>query len=96
LKVEKCPICGSKGSLHKRWVYNKLRKRYEPYFYMAHWVSGTGKIRWCYVDRKTAAALMRDTLSNTLTPEAILNAEPGEELDRGKVKWPEVTSHEHK
>ena len=46
---------------------------------MAHWVSGTGKIRWCYVDRKTAAVLMRDTLSNTLTPEAILNAEPYED-----------------
>lgn len=66
MKVEKCPRCEAKGSLHKKWVLNKLRKRYEPYFYMAHYNAETRRIRWCYVNRKTATLLMGDSLPNFL------------------------------
>lgn len=93
MKVEKCPICKTKGSLHVKWVLNgsKSRKRYTPYYYIAHWISETRKIRWCYINRETAATLMRDALPNTpqLTQEeqAILNAKSREEPDRAKIDW---------
>ena len=65
MKVQKCPRCEAKGSLHVKWVLNKIKKRYEPYYGVAHYNRETKRLRWCYVDRKTAAVLMRDALPNT-------------------------------
>jgi len=55
--IKICPVCGKKGSgIYSRWVYNKQRKRYEPYYYFAHRIKRNGKwtVKWCYVPREIA------------------------------------------
>ncbi len=39
VKIEKCPVCGKRGSLQKRYVLNSQGKRFEPYTYVAHYHS---------------------------------------------------------
>jgi hypothetical protein len=65
LKVEKCPRCESKGSLHVKWVLNKIKKKYEPYYGVAHYNRETKRLRWCYVNRKIAIQLIHDSFPNT-------------------------------
>jgi len=52
-----CPVCGRLGSgIYARWVLNKTKKRYEPYYYFAHKYKQNGKwkIKWCYVPKEVA------------------------------------------
>jgi len=65
MKVEKCPICEAKGSLHVKWVLNKIKKRYEPYYGVAHYNRETKRLRWCYVNRRIAMQLIHDSFPNT-------------------------------
>ena len=52
----RCSVCGKHGSgPHARYVLNERKKRYEPYFYMAHYlkkVGNTKKVKWCYLGRR--------------------------------------------
>jgi len=55
LKVLSCPRCGQPGSLHEKWVLNKLKKRYH-YYYVAHYLPSY-KVRWCYCPKDTATTM---------------------------------------
>jgi len=69
VKVEKCPVCQKPGSLHKRYVLNIQKKRFEPYSYVAHYhgkmernkamLQGKSlpKISWCYVSKNNGNSL---------------------------------------
>lgn len=49
-----CPVCGELATgPYKRYVLNSLKRRYEPYYYMAHRIKKGDKttIKWCYVKR---------------------------------------------
>jgi hypothetical protein len=57
----KCPSCGDQGSgLHAKWVLNGAKKRYEPYYYVAHSESDHEgySVRWCYVKKAIALAIL--------------------------------------
>jgi hypothetical protein len=59
--IEICPVCHERGSgLHAKWVLNKIRKRYEPYYYMAHSVKKHGKyaVKWHYIKKHIAQELL--------------------------------------
>lgn len=70
MKIEKCPRCERKGSVHAKWVLNEDHKKYEPYYYVAHYNPETRKIKWCYISRDSAHALM-GTLPNTAKEETM-------------------------
>lgn len=50
----KCPRCGKHGSLHRKWVLNKVKRRYFPYYYVAHYNPQNKGVKWCYVSREIA------------------------------------------
>jgi hypothetical protein len=55
LKGLKCPRCGKHGSVHAKWVKGyKGRKKYEPFYYVAHFSMNEGrrKIKWCYLGKR--------------------------------------------
>ena len=56
-----CPRCGKRGSkITARWVLNDRKHRYEPYYYVGHSVrvKGLFTVKWCYIPKKGAQALM--------------------------------------
>lgn len=58
-----CPICEGKGSgLHLRWVLNDRKQRFYPYYYFAHSLRKEGRkwVKWCYVRKAEATALIYD------------------------------------
>lgn len=63
VKIDICPKCGKKGSLVRKWVKNAKGERYEPYYYVAHYVKegpkGKPTIKWCYIPREQARELLR-------------------------------------
>jgi hypothetical protein len=72
-----CPKCGEKGSLHWRWVLNPKQKRYQPYYYVAHY-QGKGKyVKWHYVPRAVAEEILRSY--------GIPKPEPGPEAKPGII-----------
>jgi len=57
----KCPRCGKKGSgLHVKWVLNEQKKKYEPYYWVAHSKKRDGEfiVKWCYIRKKKALAIL--------------------------------------
>jgi len=62
VKIDICPKCGKKGSLVRKWVKNAKGERYEPYYYVAHYVKegpkGKPTIKWCYIPREKARELL--------------------------------------
>lgn len=62
LQMFKCPRCGKPGSgLHKKWVLNGQGIRYEPYYWVAHSISGRKgySVKWCYIRKKIAEAILK-------------------------------------
>jgi hypothetical protein len=50
----KCPRCGKPGSKpHAKWVLNSEKRKYEPYYYVAHSVKKKGQkaLKWCYLGK---------------------------------------------
>jgi len=67
LKVDSCPRCGAKGSLHLKAIKNKVHKTYH-YYYCAHYSSEKdSEIRWCYVRKDVAVEMLiqAQSLPNT-------------------------------
>lgn len=57
----KCPRCGKMGSgLHEKWVYNEQKKKYEPYYWVAHSIKKNGEfvVKWCYIRKKMALKIL--------------------------------------
>ena len=66
LRLDKCPVCGKKGSgPHWRAVYNRVHKRYVyPYFaHYAGYQGNTRKIDWCYISKKRLVAAFEEDRS---------------------------------
>jgi hypothetical protein len=59
----KCPVCRGRGSgLHLKWVLNEQKRRYYPYYYMAHSIKDDRgyRVKWCYMRKALAFEVMSD------------------------------------
>lgn len=52
-----CPRCGKEGRLTRKYVYNKIGKKYY-YWFVQHYIDG--KVKWCYLTKKQARELWRE------------------------------------
>lgn len=74
LKIESCPRCGRRGSLHLKEIQNKIHRTYH-YYYVAHYNSEKHGIHWCYVQKAVAVSLLSNRISDVEDAEIIGVAE---------------------
>jgi len=65
-KKKICPICHKEGSgIYKRWVMDKTKTKYEPYYYFAHKVKdekGNWKNKWCYIPKRIISKIKKSKI----------------------------------
>jgi hypothetical protein len=57
MKIESCPRCGQKGSLHLKTIENKVHHKYK-YYYVAHYDKNKRGIHWCYISKTLSVSLL--------------------------------------